>query len=231
MEPVNQGAGKAAMSGMREEGLNRLEFFFDFGSPTTYLAHTQMPVIAQRTGAEVVYRPMLLGGVFKATGNQSPAFVKAKSKWMDGDLKAFARRYGVPYERNPWFPINTMMLMRGAIAMERENRLPAYADAIFRAIWVEPQNMNDPQTVGAVLAKAGFEPRQSASRCSSDRTGWISWKRRCATPSVMPGLVPGIHALADHQLRKDVDGRDKPGHDDYVVNSAAILPSRPSRAR
>jgi 2-hydroxychromene-2-carboxylate isomerase len=160
MEPVNQGAGKAAMSGMREEGLNRLEFFFDFGSPTTYLAHTQMPVIAQRTGAEVVYRPMLLGGVFKATGNQSPAFVKAKSKWMDGDLKAFARRYGVPYERNPWFPINTMMLMRGAIAMERENRLPAYADAIFRAIWVEPQNMNDPQTVGAVLAKAGFEPRQ-----------------------------------------------------------------------
>jgi 2-hydroxychromene-2-carboxylate isomerase len=160
MEPVNQGAGKAAMSGMREEGLNRLEFFFDFGSPTTYLAHTQMPVIAQRTGAEVVYRPMLLGGVFKATGNQSPAFVKAKSKWMDGDLKAFARRYGVPYVRNPWFPINTMMLMRGAIAMERENRLPAYADAIFRAIWVEPQNMNDPQTVGAVLAKAGFEPRQ-----------------------------------------------------------------------
>jgi 2-hydroxychromene-2-carboxylate isomerase len=160
MEPVNQGAGKAAMSGMREEGLNRLEFFFDFGSPSTYLAHTQMPVIAQRTGAEVVYRPMLLGGVFKATGNQSPAFVKAKSKWMDGDLKAFARRYGVPYERNPWFPINTMMLMRGAIAMERENRLPAYADAIFRAIWVEPQNMNDPQTVGAVLAKAGFEPRQ-----------------------------------------------------------------------
>jgi 2-hydroxychromene-2-carboxylate isomerase len=145
---------------MREEGLKRLEFFFDFGSPTTYLAHTQMPVIASRTGAEVVYRPMLLGGVFKATGNQSPAFVKAKSKWMDGDLKAFARRYGVPYERNPWFPINTMMLMRGAIAMERENRLPAYADAIFRAIWVEPQNMNDPQTVGAALAKAGFEPRQ-----------------------------------------------------------------------
>jgi 2-hydroxychromene-2-carboxylate isomerase len=140
--------------------LKSLEFFFDFGSPTTYLAHTRMPVIASRTGAEIVYRPMLLGGVLKATGNQSPAFIKAKSKWMDGDLKAFARRYGVPYERNPWFPINTMMLMRGAVAMQKENRLAPYANAIFHAMWVEPQNMNDPQIVGTVLAKAGFEPKQ-----------------------------------------------------------------------
>jgi len=140
--------------------LKRLEFFFDFGSPTTYLAHTQLPAIAKRTGAEVVYRPMLLGGVFKATGNQSPAVIAAKSKWMDGDLKAFARRYGVPYARNPWFPVNTMMLMRGAIAMQKEGRLASYADTIFHAMWVEPQNMNDPQVVGTVLAKAGFEPRQ-----------------------------------------------------------------------
>lgn len=145
---------------MREEVLKRLEFFFDFGSPTTYLAHTQMPAIAKRTGAEVVYRPMLLGGVFKATGNQSPAVIAAKSKWMDGDLKAFARRYDVPYARNPWFPVNTMMLMRGAIAMQKEGRLAPYADAVFRAMWVEPQNLNDPQVVGAVLAKAGFEPKQ-----------------------------------------------------------------------
>lgn len=144
---------------MQEEILKRLEFFFDFGSPTTYLAHTQMPALAKRTGAEIAYRPMLLGGVFKATGNQSPAFIAAKSKWMDGDLKAFAKRYGVPYTRNPWFPVNTMMLMRGAIAMQKENRLASYADAIFHAMWVEPQNMNDPQVVGDVIAKAGFEPK------------------------------------------------------------------------
>ena len=139
--------------------MKKVEFFFDFGSPTTYLAHTQMPGLAKRTGAEVIYRPMLLGGVFKATGNQSPAFIAAKSKWMDGDLKAFARRYGVPYARNPWFPVNTMMLMRGAIAMQKENRLAPYADAVFHAMWVEPKNMNDPQVVGTVLAKAGFEPK------------------------------------------------------------------------
>jgi 2-hydroxychromene-2-carboxylate isomerase len=144
---------------MREDALKKVEFFFDFGSPTTYLAHTQMPALAKRTSAEVVYRPMLLGGVFKATGNQSPAVIAAKSKWMDGDLRAFARRYGVPYERNPWFPVNTMMLMRGAVAMQKENRLAPYADAVFHAMWVEPQNLNDPQVVGAMLAKAGFEPK------------------------------------------------------------------------
>lgn len=139
--------------------MKRLEFFFDFGSPTTYLAHTQMPVLAKKTGAEIVYRPMLLGGVFKATGNQSPAVIKAKSKWMDSDLKAFAKRYGVPYARNPHFPVNTMMLMRGAIAMQKEGRFASYAEAVFHAMWVEPQNLNDPQIVGAMLAKAGFDPK------------------------------------------------------------------------
>lgn len=140
--------------------MKRLEFFFDFGSPTTYLAHTQLPGIAQRTGAEIAYRPMLLGGVFKATGNHSPVTTPAKAKWMDGDLRAFARRYGVPYERNPWFPINTITLMRGAVAMQQHDRLAPYADAIFHAMWVEPQNMNDPQVVGAVLARAGFDPKE-----------------------------------------------------------------------
>lgn len=140
--------------------MKRLEFFFDFGSPTTYLAHTQMPALAQRTGAEIAYRPMLLGGVFKATGNQSPVTLPAKAKWMGGDLQAFARRYGVPFERNRWFPINTITLMRGAVAMQRQGRFAPYADAIFHAMWVEPQNMNDPQVVGAVLAKAGFDPKE-----------------------------------------------------------------------
>ena len=97
-----------------------VEFFFDVGSPTTYLAYTQLPALAAACGASVVWRPMLLGGVFKATGNQSPAVIPAKSKWMGRDMQAFARRYGVPFKYNPNFPINTMMLMRGAVAMEKE---------------------------------------------------------------------------------------------------------------
>ena len=95
-----------------------IEFLFDFGSPTTYLAHTQLPRIAADTGARIDYVPMLLGGVFKATGNQSPVMVPAKGRWMGGDLARFARRYRVPFTFNPYFPINTLTLMRGAVGLQ-----------------------------------------------------------------------------------------------------------------
>src|SRR5207237_1268224 len=91
-----------------------IEFLFDFGSPTTYLAHTQLSRIAADTGARVDYVPMLLGGVFKATGNQSPVLIPAKGRWMGQDIARFAKRYGVPFTFNPHFPINTLTLMRGA---------------------------------------------------------------------------------------------------------------------
>lgn len=135
-----------------------LEFFFDYGSPASYLAYTQVPLIAQRTGATVNYRPFLLGGVFKATGNRSPVEVAAKGAWMMEDLTRFAARYGVPYVRNPNFPVNTLNLMRGAIAAENEGRLVPYSDAMFRAMWVDQRSMEDPLVIGAVLREAGFDP-------------------------------------------------------------------------
>ena len=138
--------------------MRAIEFFFDYGSPASYLAYTQLPAIAERTGAQIVYRPMLLGGVFKATGNRSPVEVAAKGVWMMADLQRFAARYGVPYVRNPHFPINTLNLMRGAIAAEIDGRLVPYSDAIFRAIWAEQRNMADPVVIGAVLHEAGFDP-------------------------------------------------------------------------
>ena len=96
-----------------------VEFFFDFGSPTVYLAATQLPGIAEQAGATIDWRPMLLGGVFKATGNQSPVMVPAKGAYMCADLARFATRYGVPYKRNPFFPVNTLALMRGAVEIGR----------------------------------------------------------------------------------------------------------------
>jgi 2-hydroxychromene-2-carboxylate isomerase len=139
-----------------------LEFYFDVGSPAAYLAWTQVEQIAHDTGAALVYRPFLLGGVFQATGNRSPMEVPAKGKYMLGDLQRFAQRYGVPFQHNPHFPINTLTLMRGAAALQlREpQRLRAYGDAVYRAIWVDAKNMNDPATVGGVLQAAGFEPAQ-----------------------------------------------------------------------
>jgi 2-hydroxychromene-2-carboxylate isomerase len=139
-----------------------VEFWFDVGSPAAYLAWTQMPRLASDTGATVVYKPFLLGGVFQATGNRSPMEVPAKSRWMTEDLARFARRYGVPFAHNPHFPINTLTLMRGALGlqMHQPERLLLYGDAVYRAIWVDGKDMNDPAVVGAVLQDAGFDARQ-----------------------------------------------------------------------
>jgi 2-hydroxychromene-2-carboxylate isomerase len=95
-----------------------IEFFFDVGSPNSYLAHTQLPRLARERGARLVHRPMLLGGVFKATGNASPVTIPAKGRWMNDDLARWAARYGVPFRFNPHFPINTLALMRGAIGLQ-----------------------------------------------------------------------------------------------------------------
>ena len=99
---------------MNDNSPHRVEFFFDFGSPTTYLAYTQLPRIAALAGAQLAWRPMLLGGVFKATGNASPVTVPAKGRWMGQDIARWAHRYGVPFAFNPHFPVNTLTLMRGS---------------------------------------------------------------------------------------------------------------------
>ncbi len=144
---------------------NRVEFFFDVGSPTTYLAYTQLPRIAAETQAELVWRPMLLGGVFKATGNSSPVTVPAKGRWMGQDIAMWARRYGVPFAFNPFFPINTLTLMRGAVAVQQRQpaALAAYLAAVFDAMWVQPQNLADPALLPPLLARAGIDSAAFAS--------------------------------------------------------------------
>lgn len=136
-----------------------LEYYFDFGSPAAYLASTQLSALSIETGANVLWRPMLLGGVFVATGNTSPASVPAKGKYIFRDFARFAQCYGVPLKVNPFFPINTLTLMRIAVGLQlREDpRFTDYCSAMYRAIWVEGQNMNDPTTVASVLQSAGFD--------------------------------------------------------------------------
>lgn len=136
-----------------------VEFFFDVGSPTTYLAYTQLPRIAAECGAQIAWRPMLLGGVFKATGNTSPVMVPAKGRWMWSDMAAWAQRYGVPLAINPHFPINTLPLMRAAVGLQL--RQPAdferYLARIFHAMWVEPRNLGDAQVLRDTLREGGFD--------------------------------------------------------------------------
>ena len=136
-----------------------IEFHFDFGSPTTYLASTQLPRIAREAGATLVWHPMLLGGVFKATGNASPVSVPAKGRWMGQDIARWARRWGVPFSFNPFFPINTLTLMRGAagLQMRQPQDFGRYVDAVFHAMWVAPRNLGDAAELAAVLAGAGLD--------------------------------------------------------------------------
>ena len=135
------------------------DYYFDFGSLATYLAHTQLGKIKAETGATPIYLPMLLGAVFKATGNVSPASVPAKGKYIFVDFKRFADSYGVPLNNNPYFPIITTTLMRmlTGLQMRADARMHEFMDVIFKAIWVDALNLNDPEVVERVLRDAHFD--------------------------------------------------------------------------
>lgn len=149
-----------------------LEFFFDLGSPATYLAYTQLPALCAETGTQLVYQPMLLGGVFKATGNDSPINVPAKGRYTFNDLARYAKRYNVTLKFNPHFPINTLVLMRAVtgIQLRQPERFQAFIDCLFRAIWVEGRNLGDPAGVAAVLTEAGFDPDEVLALANDERT-------------------------------------------------------------
>jgi 2-hydroxychromene-2-carboxylate isomerase len=137
----------------------RVEFFFDYGSPYSYIADANLPGLLERTGAEVVYRPMLLGGVFKATGNQSPALesCEAKRNYGGANLSRWVQRLDLPFRMNPHFPINTITLMRGAIAAQREETFNAYHAAIFPAMWRDGLDMGQEPVLREVLTSAGID--------------------------------------------------------------------------
>lgn len=145
----------------------QVEFFFDVGSPASYLAWTQLPAIADKAGATIVWRPMLLGGVFKATGNSSPAQVPAKGQYTQRDLARYAERYQVPFRHNPHFPINTLVLMRAVEAYRDTPSFDTFLGTVFHAMWVEPRNLNDPDEVARTLAKAGCDPAEVLERAQS----------------------------------------------------------------
>jgi 2-hydroxychromene-2-carboxylate isomerase len=139
-----------------------VEFLFDVGSPYSYLAYHQLPKIAETQGADIVWTPVLLGGIFQATGNKSPAEVPAKGSYSNVDLQRWATAYGVTIQMNPDFPINTLALMRGAVAMQMrsDEEFHRYLRAIFSAMFGKPRNLNLPAEIGAVLAEAGFDPSE-----------------------------------------------------------------------
>ncbi len=144
------------------ETLPKMEFHFDFGSPNAYLAHLVVPQIEARTGAKFEYVPVLLGGVFKLTNNRSPAEkmagIKNRLQYEQVEMQRFIRRHGITrFAWNPFFPVNTLLIMRGAIAAQDAGAFARYVDEMFRHMWAEPKDMDDPEVVRAALTESGFD--------------------------------------------------------------------------
>ena len=140
----------------------KVEFHFDFGSPNAYLAHLVIPEIERRTGAKFEYVPVLLGGVFKLTNNRSPVEsmrgIKNRLEYEELERQRFVRRHNITrFTWNPFFIVNTLLIMRGAIAAELEGVFERYVDEMFRHMWAEPKKMDDPDVVHAALEQSGFD--------------------------------------------------------------------------
>jgi 2-hydroxychromene-2-carboxylate isomerase len=147
----------------------KVQFLFDFGSPNAFLAHRVVPEIERRTGAKFEYVPVLLGGIFKATGNKSPAeafgSVANKMAYERLETERFLNRHGITdFKFNPYFPVNTLLLMRMAVAAEMDDELPRFIDVGCRHMWVEPKKMDDPVVVRAALIESGLDAEQLLAR-------------------------------------------------------------------
>ncbi len=145
------------------------QFMFDFGSPNAFLSHEAIPAIAKRTGAKFDYVPILLGGIFKATNNKSPAEtlagVKNKREFHALETERFIARFQVqPFVWNPFFPVNTLNLMRAAVAAQFEGVFPAYVEAAFHHMWREPKKMDDPEVAVKALNSSGLDGAKLLAR-------------------------------------------------------------------
>ncbi|MCK1495155.1 2-hydroxychromene-2-carboxylate isomerase [Bradyrhizobium sp. 147] len=151
----------------------KVEFQFDFGSPNAYLAEVAIPGIEQRTGVKFAYVPVLLGGIYKATGNMSPfdslRGIKNKPEYQALETQRFIRRHNITkFRQNPFFPVNTLMLMRGAVAAQLEGMFEPYFRAAYRHMWEEPKKMDDPEIFRSAFVSSGIDIDRLIARAQQD---------------------------------------------------------------
>ena len=139
--------------------MKSIDFYYDYGSPTAYLAWTQIKNLSTQS-YKVSYFPILLGGVFKATDNKAPGLVIPKAKWMSEDIKMYANSYDVSFAMNSAFPVNTLYLMRGAIFAQKKGILKDYNKAMFSAMWINNVNLNEPKNIINVLESNNFDSKE-----------------------------------------------------------------------
>ncbi|OYY64382.1 2-hydroxychromene-2-carboxylate isomerase [Sphingomonas sp. 28-62-11] len=164
-------------------------YYFDFGSPNAYLAHRVLPGIEQRTGVRFRYVPVLLGGLFKLTGNQAPmlafATIPHKLAYERLEMERFITRHGLnAFQMNPHFPVNTLQLMRLAVAASADDVLSAYAEAMFHFMWEEPRKLDDPAVIAATLMEAGLPADRLMARAQE--------------PEIKAALLANTQAAYEH---------------------------------
>jgi 2-hydroxychromene-2-carboxylate isomerase len=151
----------------------KVEFQFDFGSPNAYLAEVALSGIERRTGVKFEYVPVLLGGIYKATNNLSPAEslrgIKNKPEYQALETQRFIRRHNITkFRQNPFFPVNTLMLMRGAVAAQFEGMFEPYFRAAYHHMWEEPKKMDDLEIFRAAFAASGIDIERLIARAQQD---------------------------------------------------------------
>jgi 2-hydroxychromene-2-carboxylate isomerase len=154
--------------------MDAVQFHFDFGSPNAYLSHKILPGIERRTGVKFDYVPILLGGIFKATNNRSPveafAGIKNKYQYERLEMNRFVEKHGLDrFQMNPFFPVNTLTLMRGAVAMKMDGDFARYVDAVFHHMWEEPKKMDDPAVIRAALEESGLDGEKLLERAQDPK--------------------------------------------------------------
>jgi len=193
-----------------------LEFFFDYGSPFSYLANSQLDAIAGRTGCRVVYRPMLLGAVFKATGNQSPIAetVEAKRRHGGVDLGRWVAHYGIDFAFNPHFPINTVKIMRHAHAALKAGVFDVFHAAVYPAFWAQGLDLGDDAVIADVLSRAGLDAAKLATQASD------------------PDVKDALRATTDEAVRRGAFGAPTffLGDEMYFGNDRLVLVEAALRA-
>ena len=142
-------------------------FCFDFGSPYSYLAYNYLSPIKE-SGAQIDLKPVLLGGIFKATGNQPPATVQKKGEYMFKDIQRWANKLDISFKMNPYFPILTVPHMRGAILAQKKGILEYYMQSMFDSMWLKGLNLNDQEILTQVASESGIDPNDFAEGISSD---------------------------------------------------------------
>jgi 2-hydroxychromene-2-carboxylate isomerase len=162
----------------------KVEFHFDFGSPNAYLSHLVIPAIEQRQGVTFDYVPVLLGGVYKLTGNRSPgetlAGIRNKPEYQQIETQRFLRQHGITrFKHNPFFPVNTLMIMRGSVAAQKLSIFERYVDEVYKHMWSEPKKLDDPAVLRAALIESALP---------ADKLFQLA-----QTPEVKDGLLANTH--------------------------------------